>query len=79
MLISNGYAAAFIMTYSLYFSNILDVTIPFAYYIYATISNYRLKSNNLYSDIKEVLPQVDGAVNKIMESPKGIIQFYFKA
>ena len=71
-------AAAFIMAYSLYFSNILAITIPFAYYIYATISNYRLMLNNLYFNIKEVLPQVDDAINKILESPKGIIQIYFK-
>ncbi|RDD39987.1 hypothetical protein TrispH2_008871 [Trichoplax sp. H2] len=71
-------AAVFIIAYSLHFSNIITITIPFIYYIYITIYGYNSHISNLSKDIAAVLPKVEDKVKTILEADKGEIEVYFK-
>lgn len=74
MLIS---ASAFIVAYSLYFSNIITITIPFIYYIYITVDEYNNRIDRLVSGITEVLPSVEGEVDNLLRADEGEFEIYF--
>ncbi|RDD39986.1 hypothetical protein TrispH2_008870 [Trichoplax sp. H2] len=71
-------ASSFIVAYSLYFSNIITITIPFIYYIYITIDAYINRMDKLCGDITATLPQVENELTSILETDEGEIEIYFK-
>ncbi|EDV20644.1 uncharacterized protein TRIADDRAFT_60899 [Trichoplax adhaerens] len=71
-------ASSFIVAYSLYFSNIITITIPFIYYIYITIDAYINRMDKLCGDITATLPQVENELTSILEADEGEIEIYFK-
>lgn len=71
-------ASIFIIAYSLYFSNVITISIPFIYYFYLIHYHYYQQHNGLSSTIAEALPVVDKHIDKILNASEGEIEIYFK-
>lgn len=68
----------FIVAYSLYFTNVITISIPFVYYFYLLHHYYQKRHSDLSFHIVKGLKEVDKRINKIFDSTKGEIDIYFR-
>lgn len=68
----------FIIAYSSYFSNVITIAIPFAYYFYVLNHYYFKQHRKLCFSIVKTLPEVDKHLDEIFKAPEGEIEIYFR-
>ena len=69
--------ATFIVAYSIYFSVVVVVVIPYIHYISECIDSYRRKEQLLTQEIIKLQPKVDQELYKILKAKEGSLIVYF--